>query len=120
MLGAPGDLGRRHHHRRSAAARTDDFEKMERIDDHPRIEYVVDRELAVVERRERILDRAPALVDRDLRHLLCRGAVFVHVTIRDHRVAAIRADISVRRFEFALYRDDWRFLVAELVEVTDD
>lgn len=93
---------------------------MKRIDDHPRVQHVVDRKRLVIECRKRVLERAGSLIDRDLRHLPRRGAVFMHMAMRDHRVAAIRADISVRRLELALHRYHRRTLVADLVQIRDD
>src|SRR5260370_22382502 len=106
--------------RRTAAARAYDLVDVKRVDDHPRTQHVLDRERLVVEGREWILERISALIDRYLRHLLGLGAVLIHMAMRDHRVAAVRTDIAVRSLEFALHRDDWHALVAELVQVCDD
>ena len=82
-------LGRRDHQRAAAVADDAAIEQMQRRRNHARREHVLDRDRIAILRR-RIHRRMQPHRHRDLGELLGRGAVVMHVALRDHRIRADR------------------------------
>ena len=94
FLAVARDVGRRDHHRAAAIGDHAALEQVQRVGDHARAHHVRDRGLANLEELERSHRRdrfgvSHRVITRrrgDLRELLARGAVLMHVAVRDHRV----------------------------------
>ena len=96
-------VGTREHDGAAGVGDEADVEQVEGIDHRPRGEHVRDRERLPVHRFG-IQARPRARRDRDLRPLLERGAVLVHVARGDERELRGRGAVAVRDLVLAAQR----------------
>src|SRR6266511_5716220 len=74
---------------RTACAGTDNLQQVQGINDHARVEHVVDDDLFTAEQGRWILTSVLALIDSDLGHLLRLGAKFGHMAPGNQGIARI-------------------------------
>ena len=102
VCGALGDLLARHDQRRAAEAGHHDFEHAQRVGDHRRVDYVVDRDRVVAEDGVGVVVGADALVDGDFGQRAGVVAVLRAVAGGDLGVAAVLGDVAVGDVELGL------------------
>src|SRR5262245_4603706 len=75
---------------------------MQGIDNHPRIQHIINRNLFTAEHRSRILTGILTLVHSDLSHLLWSCAELRHVPLSDECIARLGSDKTIRSIEFGI------------------
>ena len=97
-----GPLGAGDDERPAAGTRADNLQQMQGIDDHARVEHVLNADLLVAEQSRRVAAGVFALIDRNLGQLFGRRAELVHMALGNQGIARIGRDQAVGRVELGV------------------